>query len=222
MYLKHFAIVGVMTAFFLSLPLSAGADELDVDQLMSALEDQLQLSRERYEALKPKLRNELEQKSRELSRSLDSALDRGLTELERLEQEYDKASQASSEKLREFLESDEVTELKAYLAGLDRQAIEQARDELVAEFVRVLELSAEQIEAMKPLLRDKLEQLGAIIKRYLDKGKSDFEQFRVEFEAESRRDSQQLREILDDRQIEQFEMQLESIKQAVRAEVFEV
>lgn len=200
---------------------SAAAEEMNVDSLLDSLEQQLQLSQERYEALKPELRAQLEQKSRELSRTLDTALEQGLNELEKLGQEYEAASRASSEKLREYLESEEMVELKEYLAGLDRQALEQARDELVADFARLLELSTEQLEALKPLLLEKLEKLGDILRRYVDQGRDDFEQFRVEFEAERERNSEAIREILDSRQMQTFEAALDSMREAIRTEIFE-
>lgn len=212
----------VSLALCLLFPLTASASESDVNQMLEALEKQLALSQEKYEALKPELKSELEQKSRELSRSLDSALDQGLTELEKLGEEYEAASRASSEKFRQLLESDQVTELKGYLSGLDKEAINEARDQLVTEFAEMLELTATQLEVLKPLLKEKLEHLGAILKRYLEQGKHDYEQFRVEFEAERQAGAEQFRAILDAQQFEKYETQLESIREAIRTEVFEI
>ena len=212
----------VLTALILVQPMTASAQETSVEQLLESLEKQMQLSQERYEAIKPELKKELEQKSREFSRSMDTALAQGLTELERLSKEYEAASQASAEKLQQFLQSEEVTEFREYLAGLDREAIEQARDELVAEFVRLLELSADQLEALKPLIREKLQNLEDLLRRYMDQGKQDFEQFRVEFEAERERNAAAFAEVLDAQQLEKFETALDSIRETIRTEAFEV
>jgi len=206
----------------LCVPAAAMSAELDVDKLMQELEGQLKISQDKLEELKPELKSALEDKSRELSSSLDSALDQGLTELEKLGEQYEAASKASSDKLQDILDSEEVKEFKSFLSGLDEQAIRDARDELVAEFVDVLELSADQIEMFKPLLREKLEKLGAILKRYLNEGKNDYEQFRAEFEAELQKNIDKFKSILDSEQEKKLEDQMDSIEKSIATEVFNV
>ncbi len=210
----------LLVSALLLMPVSSMSSELDVDKLLGELEGQLQVSKDRLTTLEPELRATLEEKSDELSSSLDSALDQGLAELGKMEKKYAAASAEASEKLRDMLESDEVTELKSFLSGLDENAIREARDQLVAEFMEVLQLTAAQIEAIKPLLLEKLEQLSAILKKHLNQGKDDFEQFRVEFEAESQKGIEQFEAILDSEQVEKFETTLESIKQSINTEVF--
>ncbi len=203
------------------MPLTSMSDELDVEQLMKDLEKQLQISREKYETLKPELESALEAKSKELSSSLDSALDQGLTGLEKMGEQYEAASKASSEKLNEFMESDEVEKYREFLSGLDEEAIHRGRDQLVAKFIEILQLSADQVEAIKPLLGEKLEHLGAMLNRYLDENKSDFEQFRAEFKAEVRKNVKQFKEILNPEQFEKYEEQLNSIEETIKNDVFE-
>ncbi len=215
------AIQLTLLSVLMLMPLTSMSDELDVDQLMKDLEKQLQISREKYETLKPELKSALEAKSKELSSSLDSALDQGLAGLEKMGEQYEAASKASSEKLNEFMESDEVEKYREFLSGLDEEAISEGRDQLVAKFVAILELTADQIDALKPLLSEKLEHLGAILNRYLDENKSDFEQFRAEFEAEVQKNIRQFKEILNPEQFEKYEEQLDSIEETIRNDVFE-
>ncbi len=203
------------------MPLTSMSDELDVEQLMKDLEKQLQIGREKYETLKPELESALEAKSKELSSSLDSALDQGLAGLEKMGEQYDAASKASSEKLNDLMESDEVEKYREFLSGLDEDAIRRGRDQLVVKFIEVLQLSADQVEAIKPLLGEKLEHLGAILNRYLDENKSDFEQFRAEFKAEARKNIKQFKEILNPEQFEKYEEQLNSIEETIKNDVFE-
>lgn len=223
--LKMSIIIRSIQIFALSglifLPSISISSELDVDKLMHEFESQLEISQDKFEKLKPELKSALEAKSRELSTSLDLVLEQGLTELEKMGEKYEAASKESSEKLQEFLDSEDVTEFKEFLSGLDEDAIREARDQLVAEFMQVLQLTADQIEIIKPLIREKLEHLGAILNRYLNEGKHDFEQFRVEFEAESQKGIEQFKAILDDHQQEKFEEQLDSMKESIRTEIFE-
>ena len=205
----------------LTFPASGIADELDVDQLMQELEKQLQVGQEKYERLKPELKSALDAKSRELSASMDTAFEQSLTQLETLGEQYEAASKASSEKLRDFLESDDVTEFKDFLSGLDEDAIRERRDKLVAEFVEILALTTEQIEAIKPLLSEKLESLGAILRGYLTDSKNNFEQFRLEFEAETQKNIEQFKALLNPEQFEKYEDGLNSIEEAIRNDVFE-
>ena len=221
--LKIRSLCHAMLALGLLLyPLFSVGDELNVDPLMGKLERQIKIAKDRFKTLRPELKATLEEKSQVLSESLDSALDQGLTELEKMGAKYQAASEASSEKLRDLLESDEVSELKTFLSGLDKQAISKARDQLVAEFMEVLGLSAAQIKEITPLLKEKLEALGAILQGYLGESKADFEQFRVEFEAEGKKNSEQFKAILDTEQFEKFEVQLKAIEASIRSKVFEV
>jgi len=213
----HLFLVSVL----LLMPVTSMSDELDVDQLMKDLEKQLQISREKYETLKPEFESALEAKSKELSSSLDTALDQGLAGLEKMGEQYEAASKASSEKLNEFMESDEVEKYREFLSGLDEEAIRQGRDQLVAKFIETLQLTADQVEAIKPLLSEKLERIGAILNNYLDENKSDFQQFRAEFEAEVRKNIKQFKEALNPEQFEKYEDQLNLIEETIRNDVFE-
>ncbi len=205
----------------LTFPGSAIADELDVDQLMKALEKQLQIGQEQYEQLKPELKSALEAKNKELSASMDTAFDQGLTQLEKLGEQYEAASKVSSEKLQAFLESDDVTKFKDFLSALDEDAIREGRDKLVVGFVEILALTTDQIEAIKPLLSEKLENLGAILSRYLHDSKNNFEQFRLEFEAETEKNIQQFKQLLNPEQFQKYEDGLDSIEETIRNDVFE-
>lgn len=197
------------------------ADELDVDQLMQEFEKRLQVGQEKYEQLKPELKSALDAKSKELSSSMDTAFEQSLTQLETLGEQYEAASKASSEKLRTFMESDDVTEFKNFLSGLDEDAIRERRDKLVAEFVEILALTTDQIEAIKPLLSQKLENLGAILSQYLHDSKDNFEQFRLEFEAETQNNIEQFKALLNPEQFEKYENGLNGIEEAIRNDVFE-
>ncbi len=214
-------LVQTLLMLGLALPASLMADELDVDQLMKELEKQLQIGQEKYERLKPELKSALEAKSEELSASMDTAFDRGLTELEKLGEQYEAASKASSEKLQEFLESDEATEFKGFLSSLDEDAIREGRDKLVAEFIEIMALTTDQIESIKPLLSEKLASLGAILKRYLHDSKNNFEQFRQEFEAETQKNVEQFKQLLNPEQFKKYEDGLNSIEETIRNDVFE-
>jgi hypothetical protein len=211
----------ILAAGMLFSPLFSMAAELNVDQLLGELESQMKIGKDRLEKLKPELKSTLEAKSQELSSSLDSVLDQGLTELEKMGAKYEAASEEYSEELRQLLNSDEVDELKTFLSGLDKQAIGEARDQLVAEFIEVLNLTAAQIEKIKPLLKEKLEELGTVLRAYLGESKAEFEQFRVEFEAKSKKNSEQFKAILDAEQFKKFEGQLKSIEESIRSNVFE-
>lgn len=206
----------------LLLPVSAYADEVDIDRMLQEMEAQLQISQERFEAMRPKLRSALEEKSKELSRTFDSALEQGLIELEQMGNRYSQATSEAADRLDELMRSDEVNKLRTYLSELDEDAIREARDQMVEEFIEVLQLTADQIEAMKPIIREKLEILGEILERYVNAGKSGYEQFRSEFEAETRRGIKEVESILNPEQVEVFEEQLESIGSAIQADVFEI
>ena len=82
-------------------------------------------------------------------------------------------------------------------------------------------LTTDQIEAIKPLLSEKLENLGAILRGYLTDSKNNFEQFRLEFEAETQKNIEQFKALLNPEQFEKYEDGLNSIEEAIRNDVFE-
>ena len=210
-----------LLSVLLFMPIVSNADELDVEQLMNDLEKQLQVSQEKYQQLKPELESALQAKTREFSSSLDAALERGVAGLAEVGEQYEAASKASSEKLQELMESDEAKQFRAFLAGLDEQALSEGRDKLVAEFIALLELSSEQLEVLQPLIREKLEQFGVILKRYINEGENNFEQFRVEFEAEALKNIEQFKQWLNPEQFKKYEDQINKIEKTIETDLVE-
>ena len=206
----------------LMLPVAAYCEQSDVDTMLQEMEKQLQISKDRFEAMRPELRSALESKSEALSKDFDAALAQGLIELEKMGNSYSEATSEAAARLDELMRSEEMDELRSYLSQLDEEAIRKARDQMVQQFIDVLQLTGEQIAAMKPILEDKLENLGRILERYKDAGKSGLEQFRKEFEAETQNGIDHVERILSPPQMEKFEQQLDAIQDTIQTQVLEV
>ncbi len=208
-----------LLAAMLAMPLPVVSAELDVDELLKDLEDRLDVAKDRMEYVQPKLRDALEDKNSELKSSMDEAMERGLVELENMGEKYSKATEEAGDKLRDVLESDEVEQLKSFLAELDEDAIREARDRLSEQLTELLELSKDQIDDIKPLLSEMLEDLGKVLHNHMKDAESSFEKFRDDFEKEGKKRRERFEEILDSDQIRKFEDQIESFKESVRNEL---
>ena len=216
------SLYSLLLSACLLLPGFAYGEQSDVDAMLQEMEKQLQISKDRFEAMRPELRSALESKSEALSKEFDAALTQGLIELEQMGNSYSEATSAAEARLDELMRSDEMNELRSYLSQLDEDALREARDQMVQQFIEVLQLTGEQIAAMKPIIEEKLENLGKILESYKKAGKSSLEQFRKEFEAETRDGIEQVETILNPEQMEEFERQLDAIQEAIQSQVLEV
>ena len=91
------------------------------------------MSKEKYEQMKPELEQALEQKSRELKVTINEQVEEGFVELESMSKKLDAASVEARSNLEKALNSEQVQELKTFLASIDEEAIREAREKLLNE-----------------------------------------------------------------------------------------
>ncbi len=207
-------------ALAVALPAQAAQEEFDADKLIGDLEQQLRLKKEEYDRLKPELEQTLSEKSRTLKESIHETVDKGFVELESMTKELSAATEQAEAKLQEALNSEQMQELKDYLGKVDKQAIEQARQELINELTEMMELSAEQIEKIKPVLQDTIDKQSELLRRFVADTERSFDEFRKEYEALGQDTQRRLQEFLDSEQMEKLKKRLEEIRENIRSKVF--
>ncbi len=209
-----------MIALLISASVQAGESEFDPAKMMSDLEKQLRMTQEQYEKAKPELEKAMREKSRELKESINKQVDEGFLQLEEMSREMSAASDRLKKDLEQTLNSQQVQDLKAYLEQLDKKAVEDASRKLLDELAQVLALTASQVEELKPVLRNYLDQASALLQQFARDSSRTFEEYRQEYEALGRELRERLGDTLDSEQLDTLDRQMDEIKQKVEDQVF--
>ena len=219
--MKKLVIVkSMLVAFLLISPASAASNAFDTEKMLSDLEQQLQLSREKYNKMKPQLEQTIEQKSRELKETVDKQVKEGFVELESMSKKLDAASDEAKRNLEKALNSDEIMQLKNFLASIDEEAIRDARERLLDEQTRHLELTADQLDKLKPILRDYMTQASELLEQFTKGGKRAFEEYREKYDVLANDAKESTKDILNSDQMKKLEEQLIETRDRIKEKVF--
>jgi len=199
---------------------SANDKDFDADKMLSDLQQQLRLSKEKYEQMKPELEQALEQKSRELKSTINEQVEEGFVELESMSKKLDAASVEARSNLEKALNSEQVQELKTFLASIDEEAIREAREKLLTELTNQLELTAEQLEKLKPVLRDYMVQASELLKQVSKDSSDAFKEYSKKYELLAKDAEAHMRDILDSEQMAKLNKQIEDVRHKVNEKVF--
>jgi len=197
---------------------AAENEAFDSEKIVSEIEEQLKLSQEQWEKLKPVI----EEKSAELSKSMGDSVDKGFAELEKLSRQLEMMSSDAESKIKEIVTSEEAQRLRDYLAKVDEEAIEQARDTMIADLNDLLALSAEQAQKIEPVLRETFSELSALVLGLTEEGTRNWNEFKTEFETLTRDLYDRVKSTLDDEQMEKLEQYNEDQKENIERVLFRV
>jgi hypothetical protein len=197
---------------------AAESEEFSSEKIISEMEKQLDLSREKWEQLKPVI----EEKSKEISEGLKESVDKGYAELDRLTKKFDSMSQEAEQRVRNILSSEEAMKLREELAKIDQEAIDQAKERMIGELNELLALTEEQTKKLKPVLEDSLNQVADKIKEVAKEGAKDWNEFKQELEKLTKDLYEKVQETLDDEQMEKLEQYNEEQKEEIKRALFTV
>lgn len=210
--LTHILLLGL-----LCLPAQSGdTEEFDSEKIISELEKQMELSKEKWEQLKPVI----EEKSKDLSQGLKDSVDKGMAELDKLTKQFDKMSKDAETKMKELLSSEEAQKLRDYLAKIDKDTIEKAQKKMVQDLNELLELSEEQAKKIEPVLEESFNEIGDMIKGLADEGARNWDEFRKDFEKLTKDLHDKLKETLDQEQMEKLDEYNEEQKEKIQRALF--
>lgn len=187
-------------------------ESLSADTIVSELEKQLNLSREKWEQLKPVL----EEKSRALSESMKQSIDEGVIELNKMAEKFDQMTKDAEEKVKDILTSDEARKFREELSRIDRQALEQAKEKMIADLNDVLELTEDQIEKLKPVFEESFNKLSEMIQELAAEGSANWQEFKEDFEAVTKDLYDKVQETLNDDQMKKLEEYKEKEKEDIQ------
>ena len=180
---------------------TADNDTFSIEKMITELNDQLALSKEQWEKVKPVLG----EKSEELKKSISEYVDKGYLQMEEMARKLKGVSEDTEQKLTTFLNSEEMEKLKSYLDKMDEDAIRETRDKLVAELADVLKLTEEQLDRLRPVLEDSMSQMSRLLDGLAARGRSGWEDFENDYRALTDELKKKLGEMLEDQQMDRFE-----------------
>lgn len=217
MRLTRYAAAIAAAVLLAAAPALGATDEFDTDRLIENLQEQLELSSDKLSELRPAL----DAKSRALKESIHQSVDQGFMQLDALTERLDTASKEAEEKLRSTLNSEEMQKLKEQLQKIDRDAIRETRDRLVAELAEFLALTEAQLAELKPALDSAFDELSTMLRSLASEGNRNLDQFRERFEQLTEELKQSLRNVLDGEQIELLETHRDELREKIQSELFQ-
>ncbi len=211
-------------ALFLSLALmlvlspamaAEEAKKFDSEKMIAELEKQIELSKEKWEQLKPVL----DEKSKDIAKGLHESIDQGYAELDKLTDQFESMSKDAEQKLKTILSSEEAQKLRDFLAKVDEDAIREARDKVVADLTELLQLTEEQATKIRPILEETVAEFNMMLKEAAQQGTKNWSEFVQEFEQITKDLYDKVRDTLNDEQMERLENydreQMQKIKQTL-------
>ena len=211
-------VLGVLMLFAVPVSADSHVEGFDSEKMISELEKQMELSREEWEKLKPVL----EEKSREMKKSMHDSIDKGYAELEKLSKQLEAMSKDAELKAKEMLSSEEAQKIREYLSSIDQDAIRTAQEKMVEELTELLELTEQQIAKVKPVLEESIARLSVMLQDLANESSRNWEQFRQQFDQLTSELLDKLDKTLDNDQMERLEEFNEEQKELIQKTLFSV
>jgi hypothetical protein len=209
----------LLTTLIVTTDLRASeSEEFNSEKIISEMEKQLDLSREKWEQLKPVI----EEKSKEMAEGLKESVDKGYAELDQLTKKFDSMSRETEQKVKDILSSEEAMKLREELAKIDKEAIDKAKEKMIAELNELLALTEEQAQKLKPVLEDSFNQVADKIQEVAKEGAQDWNDFKKDLEKMTKDLYDKVQETLDDEQMEKLEKYNEDQKENIKKALFTV
>lgn len=197
---------------------SADSEEFSSEKMISDLEKKMDLTREQWEKLKPVL----DEKGKELSQEMKDSVDRGFAELDKMTKKFDSMSKNAEQKVKDLLNSEEAMKLREHLAKIDQEAIDKAKEEMIAKLNELLELTEEQAKKLQPVLEDSFNQLSDKIMGLTEEGTRNWIEFKEEFDKLTQDLYDKVKETLNQEQMQKLEKYNEDQKEDIQRTLFTV
>jgi hypothetical protein len=209
----------VVAASMMMLTYTTGSaeDEFNSEKIISELEKQMDVSLEKWEQLKPVI----SEKSEELSKQMKGSIDRGYAELDELARKFDLMSKDAEQKVKDILSSEEAMKFRETLAKIDKKAIDEAKNKMIADLNELLDLTEDQARKIKPILEESFTEMSEKISELRGKGEKNWEDFKKDFEKLTSDLYDKVQDILNDEQIEKLELFNQKQEGAIKQALFD-
>lgn len=201
-----------------ALSYASGDKSLEPETMLSDIEKEVNLPKEELDTLKPSL----DEKSNDFKQSMHDAVDKGFLEFDELLKKFKATSKDIQAKTNELLTSEEAKKLHDYLNKVDKAAIKQAKDSLVAELSALLKLTEEQAKKIEPVLSESFDDLSTLLGDFMKSGSDNIDQFIIQFDQITKELKEKLQEQLDKEQMDTLQKHNQELKEKVQQTVFSV
>lgn len=198
--------------------LYAAEEEFSGEKIMAELEKALKLSNEKMAQMKP----EIDARSEELKKSINGSIDKGFVRMDEWSAQLDEASKRTEKKVREFLTGEEYLKFKTVMSNIDKEAIEETRQQIVTDMTEILELSEQQITELKPMLEEIVAELTSMLESFSQQGISSWKEISREYEGLMSDFRGRIEELLSAEQLNKLDKYSEEKKNKLRQDVEEV
>jgi len=188
----------------------------EAEKLLVYLEQRLSLTAEQLAEMRPVAVTIADS----LNNTLETWAVEGFVDFESLSRDLAPLAAEARSALKQVLDSDQWEAFDAFLASLNEEALEAIRNSLVERLAATLELREDQTEKLKPVLRQHVEKLGALLSGVVSGSGTSFEAFAAEY-AELRSETRgKLKDVLDADQLRILMVRLDEIRQRIRSLLF--
>lgn len=191
-------------------------NQTGTDALIEDIQEQLNLTSEQLEDLKPIIKEEQEK----LKEKLDSTLKQGFAQFDQLSEQLKEASSRIQEQANQILTSEEMAQFKEYLNNLDKQKVAETKDALIAEMQELLDLTAEQTQKIGPILDQSFTELSELLRSAMTSGEKNFNDFKTQLRELREQLREQLNDILDEQQMQKLEEHDNELEEGIQRAIF--
>lgn len=204
-------LLSVIFTLLLASSTIAAEEKFDTEKIMTELEQKLKLSSEKLSELKP----QIDAKSKELKKSIQESVDEGFVHLDEMNKELNSVTKEIDAQVQKLLTSEEFLKFKDVLAKIDKDAIEEAKKELVNEMSEILRLTEEQLTQLEPMLEDTVNKLNELVTEFAEAGASNWEEFKRKYEKLSKELRNSLDKTLESDQLDRLDKYNEEKKDKI-------
>ena len=204
-----YLVVSLLSMLWLSSPGEARGNGL---KLLSDLSDKLELADQELSDAK----KVIEEKSRDFQELIDKEVDEGFVVLDAFKKDLDRQLESLQTELGNILSEENLTKLKEHLKSFDVEVLGTIREEIITRLAERLDVSPEQLEQLTPILQGALKRRAELLKKFLDLGADQFEEFQKEHDVLWEETLSQVQDILSSEQLQGLESWRSELQEKIR------
>ena len=178
------------------------------DKVMTAVEPRLDLTAEQ----RTHLQMVIEMAVGKFNETVMAQAGLGLFDYQLLSRQLGAVAETAEAQLTEFLDSQQMDEIKRYFEELNAEVVEKVREVLFDQISTFLELTPHQIERFRPIFREEMARWSSLLDRFRDT----FKEFRNDFEALQKESRQKLEGVLTEGQLKTLSETQQILREKIR------
>ena len=188
----------------------------DGERILSLLDQRLNLTN----AQRAQVKVVAEKISQSLNEAIEKWAEEGYVDLNSLSEDLKPVGEEAKTLLIDILDTQQMQEFEAFLTSLDEEAVDTIRTTLVARLADTLDLSDEQRDKLRPILRQHLEQVAELLDDFINNPERSIEDFKADYQALQSNTRQNLQELLDAEQLTALTERQDKVREKIQSVIF--